>query len=287
MAETIQIKSMLDRTVKVLSSQPWLTKRIPLKYLELKNEMALEIGRPYLGRHPKSRVGIPQMFVIAIASLAIASCSSVTSGLRPAPRTSVYAPSDTTTYPLQVGDVLELQFHSLPDMNAQAAIAPDGTVHLPYSKDLVAAGKTLAAVTAAYTAQANADPKNFDLVLRSSVGTRVYVTGEVATPGEVVVVGPVSALSAVSRAGGSKIGAMTDCVVLIRHTGANQNEAYQVNLASAMDGSDPGADVQLQPYDIVYVPRDRIGNVSLVFERLRSAIPVAFTLLYGNSNAGL
>jgi hypothetical protein len=40
-----------------------------------------------------------------------------------------------------------------------------------------------------------------------------------------------------------------------------------------MQGKDPNADVLLQPYDVIYVPRDRVSNVSLVFERIRNAIP--------------
>jgi hypothetical protein len=41
----------------------------------------------------------------------------------------------------------------------------------------------------------------------------------------------------------------------------------------------------LQTYDVLYVPRDRAGNVSLIFERIRQAIPFNFSLVYGNGNA--
>jgi polysaccharide export outer membrane protein len=115
---------------------------------------------------------------------------------------------------------------------------------------------------------------DLQVVLRSQVGTRVYVTGEVQLPTEVVANGQISALSAVSRAGGFKITAQRSEVVLLRRDEENRAHLYALNLLAAMQGKDPNADVLLQPYDVLYVPRDRVSNVSLVFERIRNAIPM-------------
>jgi hypothetical protein len=46
-----------------------------------------------------------------------------------------------------------------------------------------------------------------------------------------------------------------------------------------MEGKDPNADVLLAPYDVIYVPRDRLSNASLVLERIRNAVP--FSVNYG------
>jgi hypothetical protein len=67
--------------------------------------------------------------------------------------------------------------------------------------------------------------------------------------------------------------------VLIRHDAADKPLPYSVDLASAMNGRKPDADVLLEPYDIIYVPRDRAGNASLVLERIRNAVP--FNFYYG------
>ena len=52
-----------------------------------------------------------------------------------------------------------------------------------------------------------------------------------------------------------------------------------VDIVPAMEGKDPGADVLLAPYDVIYVPRDRLSNASLVLERIRNAVP--FSVNYG------
>jgi protein involved in polysaccharide export with SLBB domain len=97
----------------------------------------------------------------------------------------------------------------------------------------------------------------------------------------VTVSGQVSALGAISRAGGFKNTAQIDVIVLIRRDEENRPHLYAVDVNAAMEGRDPNADVMLQTYDILYVPRDRIGNVSLIFEKLRNAIPFSSAFTYG------
>jgi protein involved in polysaccharide export with SLBB domain len=132
------------------------------------------------------------------------------------------------------------------------------------------------------TAYGTTTKNDLQVVLRSQVGTRVYVTGEVTAPTEVVANGQISALSAVTRAGGFKITAQRGEVVLMRRDENNKPHLYALDLLAAMQGKDPSADILLQPYDVIYVPRDRISNVSLVFERIHNAIPVSASYGYFN-----
>lgn len=217
----------------------------------------------------------------------LAACASIT---RPLPEAADILPPAGATPPpylIQPGDILETRFIIDPTLNQQSVVTPGGRVSFRYASDLLAAGLTLPEVRSQVIRTAGITEHGFDLVLRSSVGTRVYVTGEVNTPGEIIVNGNITALQAVSRAGGFKLTAQKSQTVLLRRNKLDQPALYGVNLEAASDGDAPQDDVELRTYDVLYVPRDRAGNLSLVFERIRQAIPFNFSLIYGNSAASL
>lgn len=212
-----------------------------------------------------------------------AACQSIKADLPPAPQLALGPPEQQPDYRLQPGDVIEIHLPTNPEMNEQGIIAPDGRVNFQYATNVAAGGFSIPDLTgklnALYGKQLT-NP-NIQVVLRSQSGTRVYVTGEVNVPTEVTVSGQVSALGAISRAGGFKNTAQIDEIVLIRRDEENRPHLYAVDVNAAMEGRDPNADVMLQTYDILYVPRDRIGNVSLIFEKLRNAIPFSSAFTYG------
>jgi polysaccharide export outer membrane protein len=219
---------------------------------------------------------------LLILLAALAGCASVKETLPPPPQIGIGPPGEQAPYRLQPGDVIELHLFSNPEMNEQAIVAPDNRVTFQFAPDIIAGGHSLQEVTETLNKAYGATIKNdLQVVLRSQVGTRVYVTGEVTLPVEVVANGPISALGAISRAGGFKITAERSQVVLMRRDVENKPHLYALNLLAAMQGKDPNADVLLQPYDVIYVPRDRIGNVSLVFEKVRNALPIGATISYG------
>lgn len=203
----------------------------------------------------------------------LSGCQSIS---RPLPDISTVAAASQQRYRIQPGDTLESHFSLDATFNEQALVNPDGRVSFFYAPDVPAGGLTITALRDRIASQAGITDSSFTVVLRNTVGTRVYVTGEVNAPGEIIVNGPISALQAVSRAGGYKLGAQSGRSVLIRHDAANKPVPYSVDLASAANGRNPDEDVALQSYDILYVPRDRIGNASLVLERVRNAVPFSF-----------
>jgi len=218
-------------------------------------------------------ISISRASIMAIPLLT--ACASVTETLPPAPQIGIGPPDNQPAYRLQPGDVIELHILSNPELNEQVVVAPDNRVTFQYAPGLIAGGHSLQQVTDTLNRIYGTTTKNdLQVVLRSQVGTRVYVTGEVQLPSEVVANGQISALSAISRAGGFKITAHRSEVVLLRRDEENKAHLYALNLLAAMKGKDPNADVLLQPYDVLYVPRDRLSNASLVLERIRNAVPV-------------
>jgi len=221
---------------------------------------------------------------LALVSM-LAACASVTETLPAAPQIGIGPPTEQPAYRLQPGDVIEVHILSNPELNEQVIVAPDNRVTFQFAPGLIVGGRSLQQVTDMLNQAYGTTTKNdLQVVLRSQVGTRVYVTGEVAAPAEVIANGQISALSAVTRAGGFKITAQRTEVVLMRRDENNKPHLYALNLLAAMQGKDPNADVLLQPYDVLYVPRDRISNVSLVFERIHNAIPFSFSSGYYVTN---
>jgi len=215
-------------------------------------------------------------------SAVLSACSSVKETLPPAPQIAIGPPDQQAPYRLQPGDVIELHLFSNPEMNEQAVVAPDNRVTFQFAPDIVAGGHSLQEVTEVLNKAYGATIKNdLQVVLRSQVGTRVYVLGEVTLPSEVIANGQISALGAISRAGGFKITAQRSQVVLVRRDLQNKPHLYAIDVLAAMQGKDPNADVLLQPYDVLYVPRDRVSNASLVLEKVRNALPLGATFNYG------
>jgi protein involved in polysaccharide export with SLBB domain len=217
--------------------------------------------------------------------LLLSACQSIKRDL-PDVSTVASAPSGLPQYRIQPGDVLESHFVVNPQLNEQVLVAPDGYVSFFGAPDIAAAGLTVRQLRETVASKARITESTFNIVLRNTVGTRIYVTGEVNAPGEIVVNGQISALQAISRAGGFKLGAQTGESVLIRHDATDKPIMYAINLAAATDGRKPEQDAPLQSYDILYVPRDRAANLSLVFERIRNAVPVSFFYGINRVNTG-
>jgi polysaccharide biosynthesis/export protein len=193
------------------------------------------------------------------------------------------SPEQRPLYRCDMGDVLDVRFPRNPELNEQAVVGPDGRISVQFAHDIQAAGRTLAELTKdiseAYSKEL-IDPF-VSLSIRSYSGTRVYVAGEVALPGEFVETGPITALQAIARAGGFKTSAARSQVILIRRGQTGKAEVYGLNEARLTEGySGHATDAELVSYDIVYVPRSPFGDVGYLFDQLRSIVPFSFVAVY-------
>lgn len=187
-------------------------------------------------------------------------------------------------YLIHPGDQLDVKFFYNPELNETVTVRPDGRIALQLIGEIDAAGKSAARLTALlierYATQIKAP--EITVLLRTFSAEKVYVDGEVTRAGLVQLTEPMTVLQAISQAGGAKLDtARMEEVILIRKT--DQGSATTtLNLAQALDGSDPKQDLKLRPYDIVFVPRTAIANVDLwVDQYIRRVLP--FTLTAGPS----
>jgi polysaccharide export outer membrane protein len=199
------------------------------------------------------------------AMLGLAACTN-TSKLPPAPPQPepIGAVAPQPPYRLQVGDVLDLRLMLNPELNEEVTVRPDGHISTTVVGDVVAAGRTIPELAASLRGDYSHDLQNprISVVVKSFAPTRIYVAGEVTNPGEFITVGPTLTLSqAIARAGGTKLSSDDGSVFIIRRGEADQPEFLSVRLPAIQHALDPGADVRLAPYDVVYVPKSGIAEV--------------------------
>ena len=186
-------------------------------------------------------------------------------------------------YLIEPGDSLDVRFFYNPELNEEVAVRPDGNISLPLAGEVRAAGRTPTQLEDALKDRYSRELRqaSVTVIVKGFAGQRVYVDGEVGDPQMVNIAGNLSAMQAIASAGGFKSSARKSEVLVIRRNGADKPVVIPVNLEAAIQGSDTSQDIQLQPYDVVFVPQSKIGEVNdFVDLYIRKNIPLPFGLGY-------
>jgi len=187
---------------------------------------------------------------------------------------------------LEGGDELELRFTLNPELNDRVTIAPEGQVTVPLLGPVDAAGKTVPELTALLRERYAGLLRvaDVDVIVRGYGSERIFVGGEVKTPGMATITGPTDVLQGVLMAGGVLPTARLDEVVLIRRRADRVPMLRTVNLKALITTGAPSENVRLRPYDMVYVPRSGIAEFDLFIDQyLNQSLPFSKSL---NANIG-
>lgn len=188
-------------------------------------------------------------------------------------------------YRLQPGDELDIRFYYNPELNTSVLVRPDGRISLPLANEVQAAGLTPAGLTQRLRSSFEQELRRPELtvIVRSFNSQKVFVGGEVASPGVIQALGPLTVLQSVTQAGGFKETARLGEVLVIRRDPAAQEPiVIPVDISAVVDGSQTNQDIALMPFDVVYVPKSPIANVNkFVDQYIRQNIPFGFGLTYG------
>jgi protein involved in polysaccharide export with SLBB domain len=179
------------------------------------------------------------------------------------------------------GDVLDVKFFDLPELNESQSVRPDGKITLQLVGDVDVAGKSPADITADLTKlfEPHLQKPKVTVLVRSLRSNRVFVGGEVRTPGSYDLSDGMTPLEAVILAGGFETrSARIDNVVLIRHS-EGRRYGYTLNLKDAQSAAKSN-DFYLEPYDIVWVPRTAISKVDQWVDQHINQIIPRFGLIY-------
>jgi polysaccharide biosynthesis/export protein len=238
------------------------------------SSMLRPVGRPFA------------MLGILILALTLSACGPAVvkpSSLEQA--NALSARSAAGEYRLQPGDELDIRFYYNPELNSSVLIRPDGRISLPLANEVQAAGLTPQALSQSLRTAYEQELRRPELtvIVRSFNSQRVFVGGEVASPGVIQALGPLSVLQSVTQAGGFKETARLNEVLIIRRDPSIPEPiVIPVDMAAVVDGSRTNQDIALMPFDIVYVPKSEIANVNkFVDQYIRQNIPFGFGLTYG------
>ncbi len=220
----------------------------------------------------------PSVVLLALPVL-LCGCAPATP-LPAAPR----AQAQPAVYRVQVGDVLGVRLYLAPELDEDVTVRPDGRITTTLAQSVQAAGRTPDEIATDLHALYAKELKNPDLTVgvKTPSPSRVFVTGEVIYPGEMDTPGaPLTLLQAVAKAGGLRPTGDQSHVFILRHGAGDKAIVLATNYEGAAAGHDPGADVTLAPFDVVYVPKRGVSRVYVWFnQHFQQFVPVNWGFSY-------
>jgi len=191
-------------------------------------------------------------------------------------------------YILHPPDEIEIHCTGVPEIDLQSQqIRPDGKVSFEALGELYAAGKTPAEVANELRAKIlelyqveGEHPIDVRVVAFRS--KRIYVLGQVNSPGAQSYSGRDTVLGAIALAGSPNTMAWVERVQVIRPSGRKnvRPKIFEFNYDRAAAHGDASKDVLLQPGDIVYVPPTVLAAAAMKIEEFIRPIARAFSGYY-------
>ena len=216
--------------------------------------------------------------LVALSALLLAGCSKPIA-VNPTPVDSplVKPAFHLQEYRINAGDQLDIKFFYNAELNETVIVRSDGRISLQLVGEILSVGQTPAQLTAQLTekyAPVLVRP-DVTVIVKASGGQKVFVDGEVNTPGVKDIIGPMSIRQCIAQAGGLKETARIKEILVIRQQKGKDPLIVAVNMETINSGADFSQDISLYPYDIVYVPRSPIANANLwVKQYIRELLPI-------------
>jgi len=206
-------------------------------------------------------------------------CGSVVKNSTPLDGLEYRAAARQVRYVIRAGDELEIRFFHTPDLNVTLPVRPDGSISLPFAREVRAAGRTpedLAEELEGRYGVELRDPR-IAVVARSFSAQRIHVGGRVEEPGVFPLSPSMTVLEALFAAGGTPPQALLSEVVVIRRSPDRSYLVIPVNLEVVLDGTNVAQNIELVPFDAVYVPDSPIAKVNTWVDLyIRQNIPINF-----------
>lgn len=191
-------------------------------------------------------------------------------------------------YVIGTGDVIEISVWNHPELTKSIRVRPDGWVSFPLIGEIIASNVKPAVLAGNVRQRLLPYLKNpnVSVIVNEYNSKKILVLGEVKKPGLYQYEGGMTVFDAIGLAEGYNKHAQLKSVVVVRNAYSKAPEFYLVNLyniihdvAKPRDGR-ASADSGLWPKDIIYVPKNFIGNVGDAMDYFISRIrPVADTYL--------
>jgi len=159
-------------------------------------------------------------------------------------------------YVIHPDDVLDVTVWKQPDLSFRGLpVRPDGRISLPLVNDIQASGLTAMQLSAAITQKLKkylVDPQ-VTVVVATVNSQRYYMLGEVPRPGVFPLLPGMTALQALSAAGGFTEFANSNKIYILRKVNGKQVK-LPFNYKAVLSGKDLQENIQLKPNDTIVVP---------------------------------
>jgi len=207
---------------------------------------------------PKNGISSVLIIISLIASVVLSACvSHVTpvETLRNYQETKKNATSSKDSYVIGHGDVLSIDVWKEPDLSKQVTVRLDGKISLPLLSEINASGLTCEALQNQLQEKYRnyVDIPQVWVTLLESHSKKIYILGNVATPGEYELQKNMTIVQAISLAGGLNDWADTSDIRLIRKING-VDKAFSIDYDAIVSGEDFSQNIQLRPDDTIYVP---------------------------------
>jgi len=204
--------------------------------------------------------------LVSVGALSAVGCGGLPKDYATASK-AISQPVQSQPYTIQKGDSLEIKFPYTENFNEDVTVRTDGHITTKISGEFKAAGLTpdqLAEMVKQKASNRLKDPMVVVNLKQSS--QRVYVGGEVVTPGFVLYRDGITALQAVFERGGFRDSAQWDKLVVLRTEG-NTRRRLDLDIDSV-------SSAPLVPSDVVYVQKTGMAKAGLAVKQFRDLLPL-------------
>lgn len=163
--------------------------------------------------------------------------------------------TEDSNYSIGPEDVLTIDVWKEPEISRTVPVRRDGKISLPLLNDLQAAGLTPTQLSAEIVAKLRATVINphVTVIVTQMSSQRIYILGQVTRGGAYPLVPNMTAVQALSIAGGFTPFAKLKKIYITR-TENGENKIFPINYKDVISGHNSQQNIQLKPGDTIVVP---------------------------------
>jgi len=218
------------------------------------------------------------LFVLGSPAQAVDRSEGETARAADAPSSTPIPEPRISEFILGPGDTVEITIYRHDELNRKTQIQPDHTFFFPLVGNIDTRGMGLRQLRLELTERLSKffiDPQ-VSVEITASPNRKIFVLGEVNTPGVYQFDTPTSAVEAISRAGGFTRDAKQRSVLLVRGDLSNP-ELRKLDFKLLFRGGAWEQNAQLMSGDLMYVPATSFANVERFFVRIERIIrPIVY-----------
>jgi polysaccharide biosynthesis/export protein len=181
------------------------------------------------------------------------------------------ASAQQAAYTLQPGDSIEISVLQDPNLNRKLLIAPDGMISFPLAGQIRAGGLTVKALETQLATRLSKNyltPPQVTITLADvgrggpvggTVSSRIYVTGEVNSPGPYSINQGMTIMQALALSGGLSKFASKSRIQIHRRV-AGKEDVFIFNYSDFLSGKNMENNIILKPGDLIIVPERGLFN---------------------------